>query len=105
MRSLATQTLMRYASFVSVARIVSLLAGIKALKKKGLALQPKNMSYANAYGMPPTGFAFGEPLARPLAGLPLVPLPAMPMRWQPPVTLASHQQSAVETQPQGAPLH
>ena len=61
LRSLATQTLMRYASFVSVAHIVSLLAGIKALKKKGLAQRPKNMSYANAYGMPPMGFAFAEP--------------------------------------------
>ena len=39
--------------------IVSLLAGVKALKKKGLARRPINMSYANAYGMPPTGFAFG----------------------------------------------
>ena len=79
--------------------IDSLLAGVKALKKKGLAQRPKNMSYANAYGMPTTGFAFGEPLARPLASLPLAP--AMPIRWQPPVALASQPQR-VQPQPQRA---
>ena len=75
------------------------MAGVKALKKKGLAQRPKNMSYANAYGMPTMGFAFGEPLARPLASLPLVP--AMPLRWQPPVALAPAQ-CPVQTQPWGA---
>ena len=84
---------------MSVAHIVSLLAGIKALKKKGLAQRPKNMSYANAYGAPPTGFAFGQPLARPLASVPLVP--AMPIRWQPPVMLASQPQR-IQSQPQRA---
>ena len=27
------------------------MAGVKALKKKGLAPRPNNMSYANAYGV------------------------------------------------------
>ena len=49
LRSLATQTLMRYASCVSRCAIVSLLAGVKALKKKGLAPQPNN----NARTAPP----------------------------------------------------
>ena len=79
--------------------IDSLLAGVKALKKKGLAPQPKNLAYANAYGIPPTGFAIAQPLDRPLASLPLAP--AMPLRWQAPMTLASQQQSAVQPQPQG----
>ena len=80
--------------------IDSLLAGVKALVKKGLAPQPKNMSYANAYGMPATGFVIAQPLARPLASLPLAP--AMPIRWQTPVTLASQQQCPGQPQPQGA---
>ena len=82
---------------MSCVAIDSLFAGIKALKKKGLAPQPKNMSYANAYGMPPTGFALGEPLARPVASLPLAP--AMPIRWQPPMSLAPQPQR-VQPQPQ-----
>ena len=84
---------------MSCVAIDSLLVGVKALKKKGLAPRPKTMSYSNAYGMPPTGFAFGEPLARPLAILPLAP--AMPIRWQPPVTLAPQPQR-VQPQPQWA---
>ena len=105
LRSLATQTLMRYASCVSRCAIVSPLAGVKALKKmKGLAPRPMNMSYANAYGMPPTGFAFGEPLARPIANLPLAPAMPMTCTWKPPMSLAPQQQSAIQTQPQGAIL-
>ena len=100
LRSLATQTPVICIACVSRGAIDSLLSGVKALKKKGLAPQPKNMSYANAYGIPPTGIAFGEPLARPIANLPLAP--AMPMTWKPLVTLPSQQQSVILTQPQGA---
>ena len=57
-----------------------LSAGVKALKKQGLQPRPNNMPYANPYGMPANGFAFAEPLARPLANVPLAP--AMPLQWQ-----------------------
>jgi hypothetical protein len=60
--------------------IDSLLAGVKALKKKGLAPRSNNVPYANAYGMPAKGFAFGEPLDKPIDSLPLST--AVPMRWQ-----------------------
>ena len=63
------------------------MAGVKALKKKGLVPRAINVPYANAYGMPPTGFAFGQPFDQPIASLPLAP--AVPITWQPPVTLAS----------------
>ena len=89
---------------VSRVAINTLFAGVKALKKKGLAPQPKNLAYANAYGMPPTGFAFGEPLARPLASLPLAPAMPMTCTWKPPMSLAPQQQSAIQTQTQGAIL-
>ena len=60
------------------------------------------MPYANPYGMPATGFAFAEPLARPLANVPLAP--AMPLQWQQPTALASQPQCALTTQPQSALL-
>ena len=85
-----------------------LSAGVKALKKQGLQPRPNNMPYANPYGMPANGFAFAEPLARPLANVPLANVPlalAMPLQWQQPITLPSQPPCALSTtQPQSALL-
>ena len=68
---------------------LSLWAGVKAQKKKGLQPRAINVPYLKTYGLPAmngvAGFVHAQPLARPHSGMPIVA--AVPVRWQMPVAL------------------